>query len=128
VIPPAQDAEVVAWREEGLETSARASDPTHPVLCMDAQPFQVLKETRGPIAATKKQGKRVDDADARNGTASIFMYAEALAGFRQATARVRRTKADWALEVAHRLETRYANRAQGPLVCDKRNTHTTGAL
>ena len=26
--------------------------PTHPVLCMDEQPVQLLKETRVPIAAT----------------------------------------------------------------------------
>lgn len=73
---------------------------------MDEQPVQVLKETRTAIPATKEHGKRVDDAYERNGTASIFMCAEPLAGFRQATARTQRTKADWALEVAHLLDTR----------------------
>ena len=73
---------------------------------MDAQPFQVLKEPRRPIAATKKHGKRVDYEYERHGTASIFMFAEPLSGFRQATARVRRTKADWAIAVAHMLDMR----------------------
>ena len=128
VIPPEQDAEFVACMEEVLDTYARAYDSQRPVLCMDEQPFQLLKETRVPIAATKKHGKRVDYEYERNGTASIFMFAEPLSGFRQATARARRTKADWAIEVAHMLETRYADCAQVTLVCDNLNTHTKGAF
>lgn len=98
VIPPEQDGEFVACRDEVLETHEKAYDPKHPVLCMDEQPIQLLKETRVPIAATKEHGKRVDYAYERTGTASIVLFAEPLAGFRQATARQRRTKADWVLE------------------------------
>jgi hypothetical protein len=83
VIPPEQEAECVAAMEDVLETSAKAYDPKHPVLCMDEQPFQLLQETRVPIAATSKHGKRVDDEYERNGTASIFMCAEPLSGFQQ---------------------------------------------
>ena len=101
VIPPEQDAEFVAGMEDVLETYANAYDPQHPVLCMDEQPVQLLKETRAPIAATMTHGERVDYEYERNGTASIFMFAEPLSGFRQATARFQRTKVDWALEVAH---------------------------
>ena len=128
VIPPEQDAEFVACMEEVLETYAEAYDPQHPVLCMDEQPVQLLKETRVPIAATKEHGKRVDYEYERNGTASIFMFAEPLSGFRQATARERRTKADWAIEVAQMLDTRYADCAKVTLVCDNLNTHTKGAF
>jgi hypothetical protein len=106
VMPPEPDAEWVAGMEAVLETSAAAYDPQHPVLCMDAQPIQWLKETRVPIAATQKHGTRVDSADERHGTASMFMCAEPLSGFRQASARVRRTKADWAIAVAQRVDTR----------------------
>jgi hypothetical protein len=106
VIPPEQDAEFVACMADVLETYAKAYDPQHPVLCMDEQPVQLLQETRVPIAATKQHGERVDYEYARNGTASIFMFAEPLSGFRQATARARRTKADWAIEVAQMLDTR----------------------
>src|SRR5206468_1657437 len=124
VIPPEQDAEFVACMEEVLETYAEAYDPRHPVLCMDEQPVQLLKETRVPIAATKQHGRRVDYEYERHGTASIFMFAEPLSGCRQATARVRRTKADWAIEVAQMLDTRYADCAEVILVCDNLNTHT----
>jgi hypothetical protein len=128
VIPPDQDAEFVACMEDVLETYAEAYDPQHPVLCMDEQPVQLLKETRVPIEATTEHGKRVDYEYERNGTASIFMFAEPLSGFRQTTARPRRTKVDWALEVAQMLDTRYAHCAGVTLVSDNLNTHTKGAF
>ena len=128
VIPPDQDGEFVACREDVLETYAAAYDPKHPVLYMDEQPVQLLKETRVPIAATTEHGQRVDYEYERNGTASIFMFAEPLSGFRQATARVRRTKEDWALEVAQLLDSRYAHCDKVTLVCDNLNTHTKGAF
>ena len=128
VIPPEQDGEFVACMEEVLETYAQAYDPQQPVLCMDEQPVQLLKETRVPIPPTKQHGERVDYEYERNGTASIFMFAEPLSGFRQATARPRRTKQDWAIEVAQLLDGRYAGCAKVTLVCDNLNTHTKGAF
>ncbi|HWL74567.1 MAG TPA: IS630 family transposase [Burkholderiaceae bacterium] len=127
VIPPEQDAECVAGMEEVLETYAEAYDPQHPVLCMDEQPVQLLKETRVPIAATPQHGTRGDDAYERHGTASLFLFAEPLSGVRQATARPRRTKGDWASEVAQLLDTRYVAGEEVTLVCDNLNTHTKGA-
>ena len=46
----------------------------------------------------------------------------------RATARPRRTKDDWAHEVAHLLDTRYADVERVTLVCDNLNTHTKGAF
>jgi len=42
VIPP----EFVAWMEEALETYEKTYDSAHPVICMDEQPVQLLKETK----------------------------------------------------------------------------------
>jgi DDE superfamily endonuclease len=56
------------------------------------------------------------------------MFVEPLAAFRQATARPRRTKVDWAIEVAQLLDTRYATCEKITLVCDNLNTHTKGAF
>ena len=128
VIPPEADAEFVANMEEVLDVYERPHDPNRPVLCMDEQPVQLLKETKVPIEATKNHGKRVDYEYERAGTASIFMFVEPLAGFRQATAREQRTKVDWALEVAHLLDTRYADVDLVTLVSDNLNTHTKGAF
>jgi len=128
VIPPDADGEFVAHMEEVLETYEKAYDSDCPVVCMDEQPVQLVGETRMPIPATKEHPERVDYEYERKGTASIFMFGEPLSGFRQATARPRRTKVDWAREVAALLETRYAHASQITLVCDNLNTHTKGAF
>lgn len=128
VIPPEADVEFVANMENVLETYERPYDPAHPVVCMDEQPVQLVKETRQPIPATKDRPRRVDYEYERNGTASIFMFAEPLAGWRQATARDQRTKSDWAQEVAALLDGRYADCDRITLVCDNLNTHTAGAF
>ena len=128
VIPPEADAEFVANMEEVLEVYERPFDPDYPVVCMDEQPVQLLKETRVPIKATQNHARRVDYEYERNGTASIFMFAEPLAGYRQATARPQRTKVDWALEVGNLLDTRYADCEWITLVMDNLNTHTKGAF
>lgn len=119
---------VRAHMENVLEVYERTYDPARPVLCMDEQPVQLLKETRVPIAATTEHGERVDYEYERNDTASIFMFAEPLSGYRQATARPQRTKVDWAVEVAHLLDTRYADHDLVTRVMDNLNTHTMGVF
>ena len=114
--------------EEVLETYDQPYDPKHPVLCMDEQTIQLLKETRGPIPATREHPRRVDYEYERAGTASIFMFCEPLSGWRQVSVRERRTKIDWAQEVAELLRTRYASAEQVILVSDNLNTHTKGAF
>lgn len=128
VIPPEADAEFAAGMEEVLDVYAKPYDPAAPVLCMDEQPVQLLKETRTPIPATKEHGKRVDYEYERAGTASIFMFTEPLAGWREVSVRATKTKADWALEMAALLEGRYAACPKVIVVCDNLNTHTKGAF
>jgi hypothetical protein len=91
VIPPDANGEFVAHMEEVLETYEKAHDPDCPVVCIDEQPVQLIGETRVPIPATKEHPERVDYEYERKGTASIFMFAEPLSGYRQATARPHRT-------------------------------------
>jgi hypothetical protein len=128
VIPPKADAEFVAHMELVLDTHAQPYDRRRPVLNMDEQPIQLLKETRVPIPATKAHPRRVDYEYERAGTASIFMFCEPLAGWRQVRVRERRTKVDWALEMAQLLCGRYARAEKVILVCDNLNTHTIGAF
>jgi hypothetical protein len=128
VIPPEADGEFVAHMEEVLETYARPYDPMRPVLCMDEQPVQLLKETRVPIPATRRHARRVDYEYERAGTANIFMFTEPLAGWREVEVRETRTKVDWAIEMAALLEGRYADVARVTVVCDNLDTHTKGAF
>ncbi len=128
VIPPQANGEFVAAMENVLDTYAQPYDPRYPVLTMDEQPVQLLKETRQPIPATKFHPRRVDYEYERAGTASIFMFAEPLSGWREVRVRERRTKVDWAVEMAALLRTHYATAAKVILVCDNLNTHTMGAF
>ena len=99
-----------------------------PVICMDEQPVQLLRNTRKPIAATKNHPRRVDYEYERAGTASIFMFAEPLACKRKVSVRLRRTKIDWAIEVEELLRTQYEDVEKVILVLDNLNTHTRGAF
>lgn len=128
VIPPEVDAEFTANMEEVLETYEKPYDSACPVLCMDEQPVQLIKEVRAPIEPTTKHPRRVDYEYERAGVANIFMFTEPLSGWREATARKFKTKVDWAIEMAHLLEGRYAACEKVILVCDNLNTHTKGAF
>lgn len=128
VIPPEADAEFVASMEDVLEIYEKPYDPQCPVVCMDEQPVQLLKETRPPIPATAKHAKRVDYEYERAGTANIFLFTEPLAGWREVAVRPTKTKLDWALEMGRLLEGRYASCPKVTLVCDNLNTHTKGAF
>jgi DDE superfamily endonuclease len=128
VMPPEANAEFVAAMEEVLDTYEKPYNPACPVLCMDEQPVQLIKETRRPIPATKRHAQRIDYEYERAGTASIFMFTEPLAGWREATARPYKTKTDWATEMARVMEGRYRTCPTVILVCDNLNTHTIGAF
>jgi len=128
VIPPEANSEFVANMEDVLETYARPYDAAFPVVCMDEQPVQLLKETRIPIPASKDHARRIDYEYERAGTACIFMFAEPLSAWRHVSVRPHRTKADWAFEMEELLRTRYGKAHQVILVCDNLNTHTKGAF
>ena len=128
VIPPDADAEFAACMEDVLEIYARPYNAAFPVVCMDEQPVQLTKDTRQPITATIEHPRRVDYEYERAGTACIFMFAEPLSGWRNVSARPRRTKVDWAFEMEELLRTRYANAEKVILICDNLNTHTRGAF
>lgn len=128
VIPPEANAEFVAHMEDVLDVYSRPYDPKVPVLCMDEQPVQLVEEIRQPIAATATHPRRVDYEYKRAGTTNIFMFAEPLANWRQVSVRDRKTKVDWAIEMAGLLEGRYADCEKVIVVCDNLGTHTIGAF
>jgi hypothetical protein len=128
VIPPECDAEFSANMEDVLETYEKPYNPDNPVLCMDEQPVQLVKEVKEPIQPTRTQAKRVDYEYERAGTTNIFMFTEPLAGWREVKVREKKTKVDWANEMANLLEGRYKDCEKVTLVCDNLNTHTKGSF
>ncbi|WP_391483956.1 IS630 family transposase [Aeoliella mucimassa] len=128
VIPPEANAEFVAHMEDVLDVYSRPYDPCLPVLCMDEQPVQLVEEIKAPLPATRHHPKRVDYEYRRSGVAKVFMFAEPLALWRQVSVRDKKTKVDWAVEMANLLEGRYAKCEKVLVVCDNLNTHTIGAF
>jgi hypothetical protein len=128
VIPPKQNSDFVAHMEDVLDVYKRPHNPDVPVVCMDEQPTQLIKETRRKIEAAPGRPERVDYEYERNGTAVNFMFTEPLAGWRKVNVRRRKTKLDWAQEIKELLEVDYPEAKKVVLVCDNLNTHKIGAL
>lgn len=128
MIPPESDCEFAAGMEDILDIYTKPYNEKVPVICMDEQPIQLLKETKKSIEATENHAKRVDYEYERLGTASIFMFTEPLAKKRKVSVRERRTKVDWAFEIDELLKKEYAECEKIILVCDNLNTHTRGAF
>lgn len=128
VIPPEQNADFVAHMEDVLEVYHRPYDPTRPVVCMDEQPVQLIKETRLPLPAAPGRPECVDYEYERNGTANVFLFTEPLGGWRQTSIRERKTALDWAEEIRHLLEYDYPDAQTVVLVCDNLNTHKIASL
>jgi hypothetical protein len=128
VIAPHQSAEFVADMETVLEIYHLPYNSKRPVICMDEQPVQLVKETRLPLPAKPGQPESVDYEYERNGTANIFMFTEPLAGWRKAIVSERRTAVDWAREIRRLLDEDYAESETLILVCDQLNTHKLASL
>ena len=128
MIPPKQDGEFVAAMEDVLEVYKRPYDSKRPVVCMDEQPMQLIKETRIPLPPEPGAPARFDYEYERNGTANNFMFTEPLGDWRRVSVRERKTKVDWAHEIKHLLDVERPEAEVVVLVADNLNTHTPGAL
>jgi len=111
-----------------LAVYERPHNPAAPVICMDEQPVQLVKETRQPIPGSAGRPTRVDYEYERNGTAAIFLFTEPKAGWRKVAVREHRTRLDWAFEIRKLLEGRYEGVPKLTLILDNLNIHTTGSL
>jgi hypothetical protein len=127
-IPPEQNAAFVAAMEDVLEVYARPYNPDRPVVCMDEKPYQLLGDVRESLPMKQGKVEKVDCEYIREGTCSIFIFTEPLAGWRYAEAFPHRTKKDWAHRVKWILDTRYADAEKVVLVMDNLNTHVTSSL
>lgn len=109
--------------EDVLAVYHRPYAPELPVICMDEQPVQLVKETRPPLPARPGQPTATDYEYERNGTANIFLLTEPLAGWRKAVVTEPRTAIDWAQQMQQLLDEDYRDCPKVLLVCDQLNTH-----
>jgi len=115
--------------EDVLDVYHRKYDAAYPVVCMDEQPTQLVKETRNPLPLQPGQPAKYDYEYERNGTANHFMFTEPLGGWRDVRVTQRRTAVDWARQVKALVDDpRYAEADRITLVCDNLNTHKLASL
>ena len=127
VIPPEADAEFVAGMEEVLDTYAAPYDPASGA---------VHGRAAGAIAQGDADADPGDQAPSPPGRLRVragrhgehLHVLRAAGGLAEVAVRERRTKVDWAVEVAALLRARYAKARNVILVCDNLNTHTQGAF
>jgi hypothetical protein len=114
--------------EDVLAVYQRPYDPKRPVVCLDEQSKQLIRETRVPIAVRAGQPERVDYEYERNGTANLFMAFEPLAGRRRVKVTDRRTKIDFAEVIRELVDDQYPRARTVVLVMDNLNTHRLSSL
>jgi hypothetical protein len=114
--------------EDVLELYCLPYNQQVPLVCMDEQPTQLIKETRVPIPAEPGKVVQYDFEYERNGTAVHFIFTEPLAGWRKVNVRRRRTSVDWAQEIKQLLDEDYPEAQKVILVCDNLNTHKIASL
>lgn len=127
-IPPKANGEFVANMEDVLEVYARPLDPARPVVCMDEKPLQLLGQVRDPEPARPGTPAREDSEYKRNGTCSIFVFTQPLAGWRRVQGLPTRTRIDWARQVRTLLTIDFPHADKVVLVMDNLNTHSIGSL
>jgi hypothetical protein len=114
--------------EDVLDLYCRPYDPRYPVVNMDEQPVQLVGETRLPMPVSPGRPERVDYEYERRGTADLFLFVEALGGWRKLGVREHRTAVDWAQEVKMLLDEDFPEAEKVILVCDNLNTHDLASL
>lgn len=114
--------------EDVLEVYSRPYDEKYPVVCMDEKPVQFFADFRTGFRSKKDGAVYEDYQYIRNGTASIFLFTEPLAGWRYADAQERRTQQDWARQIEWLLTEQYPTARKVVLVMDNLNTHSIASL
>jgi hypothetical protein len=128
-IPPQEDAAFVCQMEQVLEVYQQPYDSQFPVVNMDEQHKQLILETQEQIPAAPGCPARVDYEYVRQGACVVWMFVEALAGWRDVSVTETRTALDWALRIQQLVDhPRYATAKCITIVCDNLNTHTLASL
>lgn len=114
--------------EDVLEVYHRPYNPKQPMVCMDEQPVQLIREITCPLPAAPGRPVRHDYEYERAGTTNIFMFTEPLAGWRHPVVCQRKTAIDWAQQMKWLLDEVYPKADRVVLVCDNLNTHCFGSF
>ncbi len=110
-----------------LDIYERPYDPSHPVVCFDERPCQLLGDVLMPIPMKHGRVERQDYHYKRNGTCAVLMAVEPLAGHRIVNVTEQKTKKDYA-KFMKTLAASYPDAAKIVLVQDNLNTHNPSSF
>src|SRR4051812_34542899 len=110
------------WKTCWTSITGRAIPST--VVCLDEATKQLIGEVREPLPARPGEVERCDCEYVRNGTATLFVAVDPLAGWREVTVTDHRCRTDWAHFVKELLDRRYRDFDKVTLVMDQLNTHS----
>ena len=114
--------------EDVLDVYKRIKDTSHPLVCMDECPKQLIGETRQIIQAEPGKPERFDTEYVRNGTCNLFMFVAPLLGWRRVAVTEQRTRKDWAEQIRCLVDEDFFYAEKVVLVLDNLNTHSPASL
>ncbi len=114
--------------EEVLDVYHGTYDESHPLVCMDECPKQLLAQVRDPLPVASEQPSREDYEYHREGTCNLFLAFAPVQGWRTVTVTSRRTKVDWAHFMRDLVDEHFPNAERIMVVLDNLNTHTYASL
>jgi hypothetical protein len=114
--------------EDVLDLYQQAHDPRRPLIAMDEQPVQLVKETRIPLPLEPGQPLRYDYEYERAGMTNNFLFIAPLLGWRKVNVRDTKTRSDWAYEIKELLDVDFPDVEVVLLLCDNLNTHNIASL
>ena len=98
------------------------------MVCVDETFKQLIGETREPLPPRPGAVERYDHVYVRNGTASLFLACEPLAGWRHIEVTEHRRRTDRAGFIRSLLEGRYREAERVVLIMDQLNTHSPASF
>lgn len=122
------DANFVWRMEDILDLYAQPNEPDYPIVNFDEVPYQLVSETRIPLPPKPGQPQRYDFQYKREGTCNLFVFLQALSGWRHVKVTDRRTKTDFAFCMKDLVDIHFPQAKKIRVVLDNLNTHTPAAL
>ena len=104
--------------EDVLSVYQRPQDEKRPLVCLDEASKQLLSEARPALPMAAGRPARQDSEYVRNGTASLFMVSEPLAGRRHVHVTDQRTCQDFARVILHLVDVLHPDADRIVLVMD----------
>jgi hypothetical protein len=114
--------------EDVLEVYQRPHDPKRPLVCLDEQSKQLIREVSPARLMKPGLPARVDYEYERNGTANLFMVFAPLEGWRHVKVTDRRTAIDYANLLKEVADIHFSDAETIVLIQDNLNTHGPASL